>query len=210
MKKFFATTLAVTMAVATLGTTAFAEEATPTPTPSQTLDADYGYSYEIEVKGKYIEKLMSDEIISMDVEWGAMSFTYAATQQGTWNPETHDYDDSTEEAAWVGDTTSEIKVTNHSNVGVTASFKFEAQEEFKSETSEQNDGVTGTFTQDSVELEKGEVKDEEHPNAVEEADSKTVTFTIGGKLKNTATTETQIGTITVSVEKTKTTTSDGE
>lgn len=51
----------------------------------------------------------------------------------------------------------------------------------------------------SVDLKAGEV------NKKDEADNKTVTFTIGGTLASTYTTSTNLGTITVSVEKKETT-----
>lgn len=184
MKKFFATTLAVTMAAATLGTTAFAEE-------NPTKLTDKVKSVDIQVTGEYIDQKKSEEIISMDVEWGAMNFTYAATQQGTWNPATHQYDRSSEEAAWVGDTTSDIIVTNHSNVDVTASFGFAAAEGYSE--------VTGSFTKTSAKLEAGV------ENAYDDADSETVTFTIGGTMDDTKKEDyIKIGTITVSVAKTET------
>lgn len=214
MKKFFATTLAVTMAVATFGTTAFAEEATPTPTPRQvTLDKKNGYDTTIKVTGTYIDEKKSDEIISMNVEWGAMSFTYAATQQGTWDPGKHDYDYATDEAAWVGDTTSNITVTNHSNVDVTASFEFEAAEEYSDVTGmfkelKKEDAVAAETA--TVTLNAGTVYDEtDNPDAYKNADNATVEFEIGGEMDSTVKdTEKQIGTITVSVNKTESTTED--
>lgn len=188
MKKFFATTLAVTMAAATLGTTAFAADAT-----SPTTLTDESKSVSIPVTGQYIDQKESDEIISMDVKWGSMEFTYAATQQGTWNPDSHSYDNASTDAAWVGKTSSDITVTNHSNVDVTASFAFEKAEGYSD--------VTGTFSQDSsdvssVDLEAGV------ENGYDDADNETVTFKIGGSMADTTKdASTQIGIITVSVEK---------
>lgn len=206
MKKLISLILALVMVMG-LATTAFAEEA-----GSKTLNEKNGTSYDIKVEGKYIEKLLSKEIISVDVEWDAMNFTYAATQQGTWQPDSHTYSNATEKAAWVGDTTSDIKVTNHSNVDVTANFSFKAD----------ITTVTGSFTEatsaspasdgdddDLSDIDEGSA--EAQPLSVDlkagvlngytTADNKTVTFTIGGSLADTYTTNTKLGTITVSVEK---------
>lgn len=180
MKKLISLLLALVMVMG-LATTAFAAET------ETTLNKDNGYAYDIPVTGEYINELKSDEIISVDVEWGSMDFTYAATQQGTWNPKTHAYDNATEEAAWVNDTTSDITVTNHSNVDVTASFKFDAETSYST--------VTGSFTQNSVDLDAGVV------NKKDEADKETVTFTIGGTLDTSAKGGAKLGTITVSVNK---------
>lgn len=202
MKKLISLILALVMVMG-LATTAFAEEA-----GSKTLNKDNSYTHDIQVNGEYIQQLKSDEIISVDVEWGAMNFTYAATQQGTWQPDSHTYSNATEKAAWVGDTTSDIKVTNHSNVDVTANFSFKAD----------ISTVTGSFAEatasaalieDDDEPEKNDKKDQSlsvdlkagEVDGYATADNKTVTFTIGGSLADTYTTNTKLGTITVSVEK---------
>lgn len=186
MKKLIALVLSLVMVMG-LATTAFAEEAGNT-----TLNKTNGYSYDIKVEGEYIEELLSDEIISVDVEWGAMNFTYAATQQGTWQPDSHTYSNATEEAAWVGDTTSDITVTNHSNVDVTATFAFKAEDNFED--------VTGSFKQDDTTVSYVYL-DAGVENKPDEADKETVTFEIGGELNSSVTTQTQIGTITVHVAK---------
>lgn len=206
MKKFFATAMAVTMVTATLGTTAFAAEG---PAAGSKTLTDEKKSVEITVSGEYVENQESPEVISMDIEWGAMNFTYAAKQQGTWQPTTHTYDGATEVEGWAGKTTSDIKVTNHSNVDVTASFEFEAMSGFAPTSDEADDGVKGSFSQKSVDLDAGVAKDEDHPNAYDEAATETVTFSIGGKLKQGTAKDTQIGTITVSVDK-KVAAEDGE
>lgn len=191
MKKFFTTSLAVAMAAATLGTTAFAADA-----GSKTLNSTNGYSHTIDVYGTYTSYQESAEIISVDVEWEAMSFTYAEEQQGTWNPSTHEYDNDTEEAGWV-DNSADITVTNHSNVDVTATFSFAAEDAYNDVSG--TNYVTGEFKNvdenSYVELNAGV------ENKKDKADSKTVTFEIGGKLGSDVGEETQLGTITVSVAK---------
>ena len=122
MKKIFATLLAVAM-LASMSVTAFAEENTgATPT-------------EITVTGKYTPGATTGEIISADIAWEAMDFTYTGASQGAWNPATHTYDGATE-GGW-SDNTPAITVTNHSNVAVNATLSFTANVT----------GVVGTFTE---------------------------------------------------------------
>ena len=124
MKKLFATLLAVAM-LASMSVTAFAAENTgATPT-------------DITVNGKYTPGATTGEIISADIAWEAMDFTYTGASQGAWNPATHTYDGATE-GGWSNNTPA-ITVTNHSNVAVNATLGFTASV----------DGVIGTFTETS-------------------------------------------------------------
>ena len=78
MKKLFAALLAIIM-LASMSVTAFAAENTgATPT-------------DITVNGTYTPGATADEIISADIAWDAMDFTYTGASQGTWNPVTHAY-----------------------------------------------------------------------------------------------------------------------
>ena len=92
--------------------------------------------YNIEISGTYTPGT-ADEIISVDVAWEAMDFTYTGASQGTWNPVTHAYEGATE-GGW-SDNTPAITVTNHSNVAVNATLGFTANVT----------GVVGTFTEAS-------------------------------------------------------------
>ena len=91
----------------------------------------------ITVNGTYTPGTAAAEIISVDVAWDAMDFTYTAPSQGTWNPATHAYDGAT--AGGWSDNTPAITVTNHSNVAVNATLGFTADVT----------GVVGTFTEAS-------------------------------------------------------------
>ena len=93
--------------------------------------------YNIEISGTYTPGAAADEIISVDVAWDAMDFTYTGASQGTWNPATHAYEGATE-GSW-SDNTPAITVTNHSNVAVNATLGFTANVT----------GVVGTFTEAS-------------------------------------------------------------
>lgn len=92
---------------------------------------------EITVNGSFVPGTAADEIISVDVAWEAMDFTYTGASQGTWNPVTHAYDGAIE-GGW-SDNTPAITVTNHSNVAVNATLGFTANVT----------GVVGTFTEAS-------------------------------------------------------------
>ena len=93
--------------------------------------------YNIEISGTYTPGAAADEIISVDVAWEAMDFTYTGASQGTWNPVTHTYEGATE-GGWSNNTPA-ITVTNHSNVAVNATLGFTANVT----------GVVGTFTEAS-------------------------------------------------------------
>ena len=92
---------------------------------------------EITVNGSFVPGTAADEIISVDVAWEAMDFTYTGASQGTWNPVTHAYEGAIE-GGW-SDNTPAITVTNHSNVAVNATLGFTANVT----------GVVGTFTEAS-------------------------------------------------------------
>jgi len=59
------------------------------------------------------------DLISLDVTWGAMEFTYS---EGVWNPETHQYDG----AGWTPDEANgnRIAVTNSGNVDLGVTFTY--------------------------------------------------------------------------------------
>ena len=92
---------------------------------------------EITVNGSFVPGAAADEIISVDVAWEAMDFTYTGASQGTWNPVTHAYEGAIE-GGWSNNTPA-ITVTNHSNVAVNATLGFTANVT----------GVVGTFTEAS-------------------------------------------------------------
>ena len=175
MKKIFATLLAVAM-LASMSVTAFAEENTgATPT-------------EITVTGKYTPGATTGEIISADIAWEAMDFTYTGASQGAWNPATHTYDGATE-GGW-SDNTPAITVTNHSNVAVNATLSFTANVT----------GVVGTFTEVSgtendniLELATAE------GTAVADAPTASANFGISGAAIDA---DKALGTITVTIAKT--------
>lgn len=113
MKKILSLVLALVM-IMSLSVTAFAAETSANVTES-------GKSATINVKGTYSAGGTGSDVVSVGISWGAMEFTY--TSAGTkWDPTQHKTVTTTV-AGWTA-SGNDITVTNHSNVGITASFSF--------------------------------------------------------------------------------------
>lgn len=173
MKKIISLILAMVM-VLSLSVTAFAAE----------LDNDKKQE-EINVSAKYVDGISGGTVYSVDLNWGAMEFTYTVSGSQVWNPETHEYDTTTEDK-WeaVG---NEITVTNHSNAAIKATFTFNALDAYKD--------VTGAFSAAELNLPSAEGK---ATNAAE-LTGKTA-LNLDGVLDSATTTMTKIGAITVVIE----------
>ena len=92
----------------------------------------------VKVNGTYAAGSAADEVISVDVSWGSMSFTYHDTVEGSWNDETHNFDGAVA-AHWTCETdANKITVTNHSNTAVEAQLTFVKAE---------NTNIEGSFTE---------------------------------------------------------------
>ena len=142
--------------------------------------------YNIEISGTYTPGAAADEIISADIAWDAMDFTYTGASQGTWNPVTHAYEGAIE-GGW-SDNTPAITVTNHSNVAVNATLDFTASV----------DGVVGTFTEASgTENDKVLELATAVGTEVENAPTATANFGISGAAIDADKT---LGTITVTIK----------
>lgn len=61
--------------------------------------------------------------ISFDLEWDAMDFTYSGGTLSDWDESSHTYGDGYVPAGWIEEQ-KQIKITNHSDVGLTASLTF--------------------------------------------------------------------------------------
>lgn len=179
MKKIFALVLAVMM-IATMSTTAFAAETVTTD----------GGNATINVSGTYNAGDAADDVISVDVAWAGMEFTYNAASEGTWDPATHSYTGSTT-AGWSTETAT-ITVTNHSNVAITATCSFAATAT----------GVVGKFDGETTKTLNVESADADaYRTAVEgvyPAPSASTEFGISGAA---ITENADLGTITVTIAK---------
>ena len=142
---------------------------------------------EITVNGTYTPGTTADEIISADIAWDAMDFTYTGASQGTWNPVTHAYEGAIE-GGWSNNTPA-ITVTNHSNVAVNATLGFTANVT----------GVVGTFTEASG-TENDNILNLATAEGTEVANAPTATanFGISGAAIDADKT---LGTITVTIAK---------
>ena len=98
------------------------------------LDSSHGIVYCIEedpVRYSNDPNGKPAQIISVDITWGELSFTYS---DGTWNPDTHEYDGE----GWTVDEEdgNSIKVENTGNTDVNVTYDYKAVE----------NGITGSFT----------------------------------------------------------------
>lgn len=94
------------------------------------LATNNGGDTSITVKGAY-DKSTAGKVVSVGIAWGEMTFTYSEGES-TWHPDNHTTTTTT--ASWSAKG-NDITITNHSNVGITASLGFAAN----------NNGVRGKF-----------------------------------------------------------------
>lgn len=177
MKKFLTLILAVAM-MATLSVSAWAE----------TVRGET--SKPIDVSGEYKDNSTKPGVISVDVTWGAMEFTYTVSGSMDWNSDNHDYDDNTR-SDWT-ENGNTVNVVNHSNVPITVSFAFTAN------TGYSNDELSPVLTTESVNLPTAENVSTNDLSTL--TTSSTLTF--AGTLKAGTTVGTTIGSINVSIVKT--------
>ena len=131
---------------------------------------------EIEVNGTFTAAADPSIVVSADLTWNELSFTY---QDGYkhWDAEKHM--DVADEGAWET-TKKNITVTNHSNTSIKASFEFPANVE----------GLNGSFDKTEFDLASAE------NTTTENAPTGTTSFGISG---GAITKDQKIGTITVKI-----------
>ncbi len=124
-------------------------------------------------------------VYSVDIVWGDMAFTYTE-EAGVWNPATHETTGAGG-GIWKATTTdgNKIKVTNHSNAAVTATFSYAADAGYGD--------ISGKFDNTSLTLQSAV------GTQVSSAPSGSAELTLEGALASTVTTSTKIGTITVTL-----------
>ena len=123
------------------------------------------------------------DVISVDIEWDNMDFTYTAPGKGAWNASTHEYENATA-GGWAatGGTNPKITVTNRSSVPVNASFAFATAV----------DGLNGSFTKTALVL--NSAGGTEPSNAPKDE----TVFSVSGSAIDA---DKSLGTITVTVTK---------
>jgi hypothetical protein len=137
------------------------------------------------VTATYQTSAASTTVYSFDIDWGDMDFTYTAPSEGTWNPTTHTYDGATRGSWSCEPGENVIRITNHSNTAVLASFSYTPSQAYS--------GISGTFSSPSVALETAVGTT---PN---QAPSSTTTLTLSGNLTDTGARATTIGQISIQI-----------
>ena len=174
MKKFFSIALVLVMMMS-LSVTAFAAE-TNNGSKDTTID----------VNAMYTDGAATPDVISVDIAWGEMQFTYSVGGTHTWDPVNHEYKDNTS-ASWTASGNT-VTVTNHSNVAIKAELGFAADAAYS--------GITGSFGEDATLLLATAVG-----TAKNAAPSDAADLTLSGVLASSVTTSTKVGTITVKISK---------
>ena len=177
MKKLLAGILSLALA-ASMSVPAFA---------ANTATNDGTSGTDITVNGTYQAGAPADDVISVDLVWDDMTFTYTAPSKGDWNVTEHKYENATA-GGWAATsgTNPKITVTNHSNVEVIASFAFAADVS----------GLDGRFGNKELFLKTAE------NTTVENAPNAKTTFSLSGEGINE---DKALGTITVTIGKFDTT-----
>lgn len=125
------------------------------------------------------------KVYSVVIDWGDMAFTYTA-EAGKWDPATHTTTGA-DGGVWSVNNTNgnKIKVTNHSNAAVTATFSYTPAAGYT--------GITGSF--DNTTLNLATAVD----TLVSNAPSDSAALTLTGALASSTPANTTIGTITVTL-----------
>ena len=120
MKKLLALALVLTMA---LTVSVFAVGANPAPGTELTALSGANSSAEATVDVKIAGSGDLQKVYSVVVTWESLDFTYNFTSTDRWDPETHNYEVTSQDGGWADDT-SIITVTNHSNTAIRAKAAF--------------------------------------------------------------------------------------
>ena len=143
------------------------------------LDSSHGIVYRIEedpVRYSNDPDGEPAQAISVDITWGELSFTYS---DGTWNPDTHEYDG----AGWNVDEEggNSIKVENTGNTDVNVTYDYKVVE----------NGITGSFTDGENPVSA--------PVSLPENGSSTVYLILAGKPEQKNLDHAKIGSVTVTI-----------
>lgn len=172
MKKIISLALVFVM-IMSLGIAAFAAD----------IEATDG-SANGEVKATYVaSNNVGGTVFSVDVEWTNLQFTYNEGSEATWNATDHEYNDDAVAEGWV-ESAEQITVTNHSNATVTATPSYLAETGYEA--------VTMKFSRAPI-IASAALDNQAH--------TAYIAVVPDGKLPNTATTETKIGTITITISE---------
>ncbi|MDD4414368.1 MAG: hypothetical protein PHR14_07470 [Oscillospiraceae bacterium] len=175
MKKMISVLLVLALSLC-LGINAFAVE----------IEEDGGEA-SADVKGTYVSGGTEATVYSVDITWGSMGFTYTSAFIGNWNPDTHVYDNSTEEKWTCDGNANKITVTNHSNANVEATLSYTPGGSYSI--------IDGNFDKDTIYLETAVGK------TTENASTGSSLLTLSGKLDEDTEASTVIGSVTVTINQ---------
>jgi len=88
----------------------------------------------------YHDGIYQDDILSVDVVWGSMLFTYTVTGTMDWDPVQNTYIPNLR-GEWSG-TNNTITLTNHSGTAITATFSYKPLQDFSM--------IAGSFSDGNV------------------------------------------------------------
>ena len=172
MKRILFLALVITLMMS-LSVTVFAENS---------VTSDSGTT--IDISATFKAGSTAEDVISVDIAWGAMEFEFSEGVDGVWDPTTHQYTGATE-SSW-SSSGNEITVTNHSNVSVAVSMSI---------TPVDGTGVDVSLTGGNATLAAGEVGN------VDGAASVTGTIKVSGKPNSTVTENgIKVASITVTIQ----------
>lgn len=180
MKKVIALILLFVI-MASMSATAFAEETATEDPNSQAVLA----SYEASAQGK--------PVISVDISWEQMSFTYKDASAPAWNAEEHRYEGEETEAGWV-EGNGIITISNNSNALLQACISYDPEEKF--------DTVSMSFTDTAPYLGSAHTDDrlDEEGEVIGTPCEVTIKVIPVGVLAKETGANTRIGTITISIK----------
>lgn len=153
-------------------------------------------SCNIGVNGNYVADAATEDVVSVDVAWESMDFTYTKGSVGTWKPDTHSYTGASD-GSW-STSKSGITVKNHSNVGIEAGFTFTAESGVTTAgtfyTKGQDDTYTAITSTDAQKISLATAVGTEVANSP----AGTIYFGVSG---DAITVSKKLGTITVTIAK---------
>lgn len=168
------------------------------PAAAETLSAD-GSTTQTDIYASYVSSGENIEVISVDVEFGAMEFTYVNSTTGTWDPTSHTYPTTGATVGWnaVGNT---VTVTNHSNTEINVKVVAEVNDSLPTELTATTDMTLVPDGNGFVKLNTAEGT----TLAEAPAETWTVNLNYTGSDITTAITETStaIGSVTVTISNT--------
>lgn len=151
-------------------------------------------SRNIDVKAKYQDNSEKIHTYKIDLEWGAMEFTYVNSGVEVWNPDTHEYDVSGN-SGWNG-SGNQLTVTNHSDMDVVSALSFSSGDGYENLTGKFQHVGASTITPTASYL----LKSAEN-TAVEDAPSQVTNFILEGTPDSSMTEFQNVGQITVSIKE---------